>query len=348
MHRKHFGTAALVIAPAATALLLSACGAASDPAARAASTTAAATAAATALEPQAQTLESRFVSTVKAVSPSVVEVQTPVGLGSGVVLDGKGDIVTNAHVVGSYTHFEVSDADGKRYSASLVGTFVPDDLAVVHVTGAHLPPLVFGDSSRLQVGDIVLAAGNPLGLQSSVTQGIVSALGRTVTEQNGSALADVIQTSAAINPGNSGGALVDLQGQVVGIPTLAAIDSENSQLASGIGFAIPSNTVKNIATQLVNEGTVNQTDRAYLGVQVGATTSGGVLVTEVDAGGPAATAGITTGDVITSVDGQATPDPATLAEVVAGLKPAQTVAVTVTLPNAASQTVQVTLGQYPG
>jgi 3-hydroxyisobutyrate dehydrogenase-like beta-hydroxyacid dehydrogenase len=160
-----------------------------------------------------------------------------------------------------------------------VGTFPPDDLAVIHVEGGRLPAATLGDSSMLHVGDIVLALGNPLGLQSSVTNGIVSALGRTVSESSGVALPDLIQTSAPINPGNSGGALVDLSGQVVGIPTLAAIDPENQQQASGIGFAIPSNTVKEIAGQLISDGRVVQSGRAYLGLQLTTLSSGaGVLV----------------------------------------------------------------------
>jgi putative serine protease PepD len=167
---------------AAAALLLSACGSASRSTASPMTTVATANASV-----RAQTLQSKFVATVKKVSSSVVEVETPAGLGSGVVFDTRGDIVTNDHVVGSYKKFQVTDSTGKRRSATLVGTFVPDDLAVIHVAGANLEPLALGNSSRLQVGEITLAVGNPLGLQSSVTNGIVTALGRTVTEQNGSA-----------------------------------------------------------------------------------------------------------------------------------------------------------------
>ena len=335
--------ALLAVAIAAAALFLAACGGGSDSSARATTATAADPA------PQAQTLQSRFVATVKAVSPSVVEVETPVGLGSGVVLDGKGDVVTNNHVVGSYKSFQVTDSTGRRYSAKLVGTFVPDDLAVIRVSGAQLKPLAFDDSSHLQVGDIVLAVGNPLGLQSSVTQGIVSALGRTVNEDNGVALPNVIQTSAAINPGNSGGALVDLQGQVIGIPTLAATDPQlGGGQAPGIGFAIPSSTVRDIATQLIDTGKVTDSHRAYLGVNVAATTAGGLLVTDLQPGGPAARAGIRAGELIAAVNGTATPDQATLADVLAGLDPGRAVPVTVVHTDGAKRTVRVTLGQYPG
>jgi S1-C subfamily serine protease len=196
---------------------------------------------------------------------------------------------------------------------------------------------------------VALAIGNPLGLQSSVTEGIVSALGRTVNEDNGVALPDVIQTSAAINPGNSGGALVDLQGQVIGIPTLAATDPQlGGSAAPGIGFAIPSNTVRDIATQLISQGKVANSHRAWLGVEVAATTSDGLLVAKVQADGPAAKAGIRAGDLITAVDGTATPDPATLADVLAGLQPGQAVTVAVGHPGGARRTVRVTLGQFPG
>jgi putative serine protease PepD len=295
-----------------------------------------------------QTLQSRFVATMRAVSPSVVEVQTSAGLGSGVVLDGKGDIVTNAHVVGTFKRLQVSDWTGKRYAATLVGTFVPDDLAVIHVVGAHLRPLALADSSRLEVGDIVLAVGNPLGLQSSVTQGIVSALGRTVTEQNGSALADVVQTSAAINPGNSGGALVDLAGHVVGIPTLAAVDSENSQLASGIGFAIPSNTVSAIAAQLVRYGHVVNSGRAYLGVRLATLISGRVLVSAVVAKGPAAAAGIVAGDTIAAIGGSPVRSADDIGAALANLEPGAVAKIGIRTSAGKTETVAVKLGQYPG
>jgi putative serine protease PepD len=196
---------------------------------------------------------------------------------------------------------------------------------------------------------VALAIGNPLGLQSSVTEGIVSALGRTVNEENGVALPNVIQTSAPINPGNSGGALVDLQGRVIGIPTLAATDPQlGGGAAAGIGFAIPSNIVRDVAAQLIGQGKVTNSHRAWLGVEVAATTSGGLLITEVQPGGPAAKAGIRAGELITAVNGTATPDPATLADVLAGLNPGQTVNVAVTSPGGAERTLRVTLGQLAG
>jgi putative serine protease PepD len=301
------------------------------------------------VSPSALALQQQFVKVVKQVGPSVVLIQTSQGLGSGVVLDATGNVVTNDHVVQASSGFRVTLADGKQSQAQLVGTFPADDLAVLHVDAAGLHPAAFADSSSLQVGDVALAIGNPLGLQSSVTEGIVSALGRTVNEDNGVALPNVIQTSAAINPGNSGGALVDLQGQVIGIPTLAATDPQlGGRAAPGIGFAIPSNTVRDIAAQLISQGKVTNSHRAWLGVEVAATTSGGLLVAKVVSGGPAVKAGIRAGELITAVQGTATPDPATLADVLAGLRPGQTVRVAVVGPGGAHRTVRVTLGQFPG
>src|SRR3954452_3548891 len=201
-------------------------------------------------------LQNAFVSVFRKVSPSVVQIETSEGLGSGIVFDTKGDIVTNYHVVGSATTFRVTNSKGKQFKGSLVGTFPADDLAVIKVSGANLTPAKFADSSKLRVGDIAMAIGNPLGLSSSVAEGLVSALARQEPEGNGVVLQNAIQTSAAINPGNSGGALVNIGGSVIGIPTLAAADPQLGGAASGIGFAIPSNTVKSIATQLVQHGHV--------------------------------------------------------------------------------------------
>ena len=174
----------------------------------------------------ATALQNDFVRVVNQVSPSVVVVETPSGLGSGIVFDTKGDIVTNNHVVDGSKTFAVTLANGQRLAATLVGAYPAGDIAVVHVNATNLQPATFADSSKVVVGDIVLALGNPLGLQSSVTQGIVSAVGRSVPESSSVTLPDVIQTSAEINPGNSGGALVDLAGNVVGIPTLGALDPQ--------------------------------------------------------------------------------------------------------------------------
>jgi S1-C subfamily serine protease/RsiW-degrading membrane proteinase PrsW (M82 family) len=334
-------TAALLMA----ALVLAGCSTSS--ASPASPTSSSATTPAVAVAPPALALQQQFVKVVKQVGPSVVLIQTSQGLGSGIVFDANGNVVTNNHVVQGATGFQVTLADGKQYRARLVGSFATDDLAVLHIDAGALHPAGFADSSQLQVGDVALAIGNPLGLQSSVTEGIVSALGRTVNEENGVALPNVIQTSAPINPGNSGGALVDLEGRVIGIPTLAATDPQlGGGAAGGIGFAIPSNTVRDVAAQLIGQGKVTNSHRAWLGVEVAATTSGGLLITEVQPGGPAAKAGIRAGELITAVDGTATPDPGTLADVLAGLQRGQSVAVA--HPGGARRTVRVTLGQFPG
>jgi putative serine protease PepD len=296
------------------------------------------------------TLEQRFEAVVARVSPSVVQIESGSGLGSGVVYDDQGDVVTNHHVVGSSKAFTVTLADGRQLKASLVGSFAPEDLAVVRLTGDAPAPASFGDSAKLAVGQIAFAIGNPLGLRSSVTQGIVSSLGRTVPEGNGAVISSAIQTSAPINPGNSGGALVDLDAQVIGIPTLAALDPElGGSAAPGIGFAIPSNTVKRIAGQLIKTGRVERSGRAYLGVKAASALGGkGVLVTGVVKGGPAASAGIRPGELIAAVDGRPTPSADALATVLATLRPGQRVRVELKDPAGATRTVTVALGEAPG
>jgi putative serine protease PepD len=283
---------------------------------------------------------------VQTLSPSVVQIQTNRDLGSGVVFDGKGDIVTNAHVVETARHFVVTLPSGRRAKAALVGRWVPGDLAVVHTDASGLKPATFADSSKLQVGDLAVAVGNPLGLRSSVTQGIVSSLGRTVSEGNGVTLPSAIQTSAPINPGNSGGALADIQGRVIGIPTLAAVDQQlGGGAAPGIGFAIPSDTVKRIAGQLVAHGRVTASGRASLGIQAATVTGGGVFVAGTVPGGPADRAGLQRGDLIVALDGHPTPAVAVLEQLVAADRPGQTVKVTVRRPDGTQATVGVQLGQ---
>ncbi len=289
-----------------------------------------------------------ITAVVHEVSPSVVQIQSRSGLGSGIVFDRSGDIVTNNHVVGSSSGPFTVTAGAHSYSASLVGRFAPDDLAVVRVSSAHLAPAAFADSSRLDVGDLAIAIGNPLGLRSSVTDGIVSAFRQGVSEGNGVALPLMIQTSAAINPGNSGGALADLQGRVIGIPTLAATDPElGGTAAPGIGFAIPSNLVKKIATQIIRFGHVVNSHRAYLGVEIGDTPQG-VLVRSVTSGGPAAKAGLVSGDVISSVNGHDTATVNDLTSVASELKPGTTISLGIVTKHGAHKTLHLTLGEFPG
>jgi S1-C subfamily serine protease len=224
---------------------------------------------------QADDLENAYQRVIRDVLPSVVQIQTGRELGSGVVYDGKGHIVTNAHVVGGEKTFRVTTANSEDvHAATLVFSYPEQDLAVVRLDRVPdgLRPAAFGDSAKVEVGQIVLAMGSPLGLSSSVTQGIVSATGRTVSEPRtgggtGATIANMVQTSAAINPGNSGGALVNLDGQVIGIPTLAATDPGlGDSAAPGIGFAIPASTVRTIADQIVRDGRVTDSGRAALGI----------------------------------------------------------------------------------
>jgi putative serine protease PepD len=264
----------------------------------------------------ASKLQSQYEQVVQHVLPSVVQITTSDSTGSGVVYDNSGDIVTNEHVIGTATTVEVVDSVGdKTLKAKVVGEFAPDDLAVIRVENdaSSLKPAAFANSSDAQIGEIVLAMGNPLGLTDSVTQGIISATGRTVgsAEPGGgkALITAAIQTSAAINPGNSGGALVNLDDQVIGVPTLAASLPDQGGAAPGIGFAIPSNTVKNIAGQLIKTGKVTNSDRATLGITAqtagGATgTPAGVAVLAVDTGSTAANAGVQAGDIIVGINDQ--------------------------------------------
>jgi S1-C subfamily serine protease len=312
------------------------------------------------LAPGADSLQADYVQTIHAVLPSVVLIRTSRDLGSGVVFNANGDIVTNDHVVGSATSFQVTPSGtAKTMRATLVGTYPPDDLAVIRVSDpSALKPATFANSSKVAVGDIVLAIGNPLGLAGSATNGIVSAVGRTVTEPSGqgspgATLPDTIQTSAAINPGNSGGALVNLADQVIGIPTLAATDQQGGGAAPGIGFAISSNIVKDIAGQLVAHGKVTNSHRAALGIRATTVTGsggqpGGVGIVSVQPGGPAAAAGLTAGEIIVEVNGTATPTASDLTAVLANLSPGQKATVKVQRPDGSTATVSVTLGTLPG
>jgi S1-C subfamily serine protease len=297
---------------------------------------------------------SQFQSTLHEVATkaggSVVEISNSSGVGSGIVLDTDGDIVTNAHVVEGAGGLTVTTGDGKRYNANVVGTYGAGDLAVVRAQNASgLTPASFADSSKVQVGDVVLAIGAPYGLNGTVTEGIVSAVGREISEGGGVTLTDLIQTTAAINPGNSGGALVDIQGRVIGIPTIGQTPrrAQGEQAPENIGFAIPSNQVTAVARQLVATGSVTHTGRAYLAVTVSAGDNGGALIKSVVSGGPADKAGITAGAVIRSIGGHAVSDPDRLSQVLSGYKPGDKVSVSIDLPDGSSKTVTVTLGERP-
>lgn len=308
----------------------------------------------------AAALQAAYVKVVNQVRPSVVQITTPSGLGSGVVYNRAGDIVTNDHVVAGAHTVTVQFVSGAKVTGTVAGAFPGDDLAVVKVTGApsrDLHPASFA-TGPVQAGDIVLAIGNPLAYESSVTSGIISATGRTVAEPQsppspGGVISNAIQTSAPINPGNSGGALADLAGQVVGIPTLAAQDPQIGGAAEGIGFAIPASTVTSIAGQIIRYGKVVNSHRAALGIYAYQATGitgqpTGVAVEKLTQGSPAGRAGIKPGDVITAVNHTPTPTQAQLQSVLANLKPGQTVPVKIVQPDGHTSTVQVTLGTLPG
>ncbi|WP_285702277.1 trypsin-like peptidase domain-containing protein [Microtetraspora sp. NBRC 16547] len=303
-------------------------------------------------------LEKSYEQTITRVLPSIVQITTRQGLGSGIVYDNDGHILTNAHVVQGARKFSVTLATGQKRTARLLNTFPAGDLAVIKVDNAQgLTPASFGRSADLRVGQIVLAMGNPLGYSGSVTQGIVSALGRTVTGSSGegtptSTIPNAIQTSAAINPGNSGGALVDLRGRVIGIPSLGAVDPELGA-APGIGFAIPSDTATDIANQIIKNGKVVNSHRASLDIQAGTAVDGlgspvGVLVGRTAEGGAADEANIRSGDVIVDIDGTKTPNTTALSEVLARHQPGDTVKVRLLHPSGRDRTVSVTLGELSG
>lgn len=303
-------------------------------------------------------LQDDYLKVIKNVLPSVVQIRASDEQGSGVVYDNSGHIVTNAHVVGNDKTFQVTTANSEDVlTARLVYSYPEQDLAVIKLdkVPGGLKAATLGDSAKVEVGHIVLAMGSPLGLSSSVTQGIVSATGRTVSEDRtgdgtGATIANMVQTSAAINPGNSGGALVNLDGQVIGIPTLAATDPElGGGTAPGIGFAIPASMVRTIADQIIRTGKVTDSGRAALGIIARTVLDDtyrpvGTAVVEVRPGGAAAKAGIRPGDIITKVGGADITTVTSLAEALAAEKPGGRTRVTFARGRI-ERTVDVTLGE---
>jgi putative serine protease PepD len=263
--------------------------------------------------------------------------------GSGFVIDGDGHIATNQHVVDGASSIKVTFADGKTASAKVVGTDRSTDVAVIQVDASksELHPLTFADSNDVQVGDGVVAIGSPFGLEGTVTTGIVSALDRTIQAPNNFTISGAIQTDAAINHGNSGGPLLDAAGHVIGINSQIESDSGGSD---GIGFAVPSSIVQRVAQQLVSGGKVAH---AYLGVQLSDSTSGaGAAIGQVSGGGPAADAGLKSGDVVTAIDGKAIGGADALVNAVDAHKPGDQVTLTVRRGGDTSQ-IKVKLGTRP-
>ena len=297
--------------------------------------------------------------TVERVNPTVVKIENVgIGLGSGVIIRPDGYIVTNNHVVAGEHQIRVDLPNGTVLAGRLVGTDPTDDLAVVKVNVPNLPAATFGDSSTLAVGQTVLAVGNPLGTAQTVTEGIVSALNRTVSEgQGGGVIRRAVQTSAPINPGNSGGALVDLASQVIGIPTLTAVDPEFGVPASGIGFAISSNVVKNISAQLIQYGKVIHTGRAALGIgalsispdlaaQYHLPVKQGVLISTVQKGQAAAKSGLKSGDIIIKLGTQPITSETDLLDVLGNKSPGDAISVTIVDAGGKQHVYKATLGEF--
>jgi len=246
------------------------------------------------------------------VKPSVVNIQVQVqqqdahgnmqqgeGVGSGIIFSSDGYIITNNHVAGQATSIKVTLNNGEEYTAKLIGADSNTDIAVIKIDAKGITPAVFTGIESIKVGELAIAIGSPFGLQQSVTVGVVSALGRDVALSSESLpMVDLIQTDAAINPGNSGGALVNSAGQIIGVNTMIYSTSGSS---AGIGFAIPSNTAVNIATQLIKYGVAKI---PFIGIEMGNNTTdiAGVLISSVVVGKPAETAGLKAGDIITEID----------------------------------------------
>jgi S1-C subfamily serine protease len=299
------------------------------------------------------------------------EQQEQQALGSGFVIDKSGHIVTNAHVVEDAEEIEVSFSNRDSVKARLVGRDLSTDLAVlkVDVDASALAPLRLGDSDRVRVGDSVVAIGNPLGLERSVTAGIVSALHRPLTAPNDFTIDDVIQTDASINSGNSGGPLLGANGRVIGVNTAIATGNTGARGNIGIGFAVPVNTVRDVASQLIDDG---RAEHAFLGVEArpidkeiaeifNLQVEEGLLVVRVFEGGGAAQAGLKAGttevvvagesyrlggDVIVEADGKSVTTPEELREAVSAKKPGEKLRIEAYRGDD-KRTFDVTLGRQP-
>jgi putative serine protease PepD len=318
--------------------------------------------------PSAQDLQQTVINVIAAVEPSVVQVQGQGGqgsdIGSGEIMSTDGYIVTNDHVVSGFSTFTVLLANSKSYPAQVTGEDPANDLAVLKINATGLHPIAVADSSKVAVGEFAIAIGSPLGLTQSATFGIVSALNRTASEGPGgpaAQLTGLIQTSAPINPGNSGGALVNLQGQLIGIPTLGAVDQESGSAADGIGFAIPSNTVQSDYPKL-KSGSIASHGVAFLGIQGESVTpslaqaynlpvNSGVLITgfypDTNGVSPAQQAGLQTGDIIVKMGNTTINSLGDLSSFLQGQTSGTKISVSVVHGDGSRATVSVTLGTRP-
>jgi S1-C subfamily serine protease len=314
-------------------------------------------------QPVASNSQSAREAAIAKVKPSVVQVNVTTNrgqqTGSGVIVDNQGDIVTNNHVIYGAQAIEITFNDGTRTEdVQIAGTDYIDDLAVLKI--APQPNMVvatMGDASQLQVGEDVLAIGSPLGNTETVTHGIISALHRSVVEPYGPIIPNTIQTDAAINPGNSGGALADLQGNIIGIPTLEAFDVRNESPANGVSYAIPISQVQRILPQIIQDGVVTHTGRAALGITGQTMTSAlqarydlavhrGVLIRGIAEDSPADASGLQLGDVIAAIDGKKVDTQPALTDVLATKVPGDKVSLSI---NRYGQqlTVPINLGELP-
>lgn len=275
--------------------------------------------------------------------------QKQTSLGSGVIVDPAGYILTNNHVVKDADEIKIKLSDGREFKGKVIGTDEKTDVAVVKIDSDHLPVIKLGDSDKLRVGERVLAIGNPFGLNQTVTSGIVSATGRA--NVGIAAYEDFIQTDAPINPGNSGGALVNIRGELVGINTAIFSTSGGYQ---GIGFAIPSNMAKGVMESLIKHGKVV---RGWLGIMIQPVTpdiaqqfalkeESGVLVSDVTENSPAQKAGIERGDVIVQYEGNEVNSPAQLRNMVASTEIGKQVAITI-IRNGKTETIKATITELP-
>ena len=287
------------------------------------------------------------IRVARAITPTVVSVSQRQGSGSGIIVSREGVVLTNAHVVGEARTVEVGLADGRTLSGQVVGRDPTIDVAVVRVSAQNLPVAPLGDSDKLEVGQSAIAIGNPLGLERTVTSGVVSAVNRN---PRGIALDGLIQTDAAISPGNSGGPLVDSRGQVIGINT-AVLSGAG---ASGLGFAVPINLANDVVRQVLTTGRIT---RSYLGIsfadiepelarQFGLPVKEGIIVGRVEAGSPASRAGLRPQDIIVRANDTAIASGGDLRRVLRSLSPGTTVRLEIIRPDGRS-TVQVRLGETP-
>ena len=284
-----------------------------------------------------------------AASPAVVSIRAGSGSGTGFLIDGKGHIVTNAHVVGSSDRVEVRfGADGSSIAGDVRGTDQSSDLAIVEIDPAQAPsgvtPLRLANSRGVAVGDLAIAIGNPFGLDRTATEGIVSGVGREIQAPNGFSIDSVIQTDAPINPGNSGGPLLDGSGRVIGVNS--QIETAGSGGNVGVGFAVPSNTVRDVVPALIRGDDI---ERPYLGLTTSSSAGAGGTGAQVQStvsGGPAARAGIRSGDVITRVDGRPVAAPSDITQAISDDRPGKVVAVEIQR-DGSTLTVHATLGTRP-